>query len=60
MIRFILKETTQRGDGAVHERLYTIDAQVKELETALCQGGSDANSAAYEFHALMGCEILNR
>jgi hypothetical protein len=59
MIRFVIKEAKQFGDGEAHHRYYTIDAIVPDLERTLRLGGSGGHTgdASYEFHTLVAAEV---
>ncbi len=57
MIRFIMRCKEKHTSGAESERLTTFDADVPMLEQALKAGG--VSEDAYEFHELIGVEVLN-
>jgi hypothetical protein len=58
MLRFVLKrKTNDVYSGAVFSTVFTIDANVPDLESALSRGGYGAEQG-YDLTELVGVEVL--
>lgn len=57
MLRFILEKKFNHGSGCTGHKLFSIDGDLKALETALRSGGFGEDQ--YSITQLLGVEILD-